>query len=158
MEKICVSMSLTSGYQLQASSQVERAKKAIGKFLKTFCKNLPEHWPHVFPWAIKSITYSTIHFTWVQYSYYVYSVIMGGYNVLWTLLFVLWSLFIFLLVSCVQVFKLDVVPCCAHTWVPDSSSPARWQFTYVIVTMAFKGLWESINLCFMTSWCVTLSL
>lgn len=49
MEKLGVSISLTSGYHLQ--TKVERANQEIGRFLQTFCVDHPEEWSRFLQWA-----------------------------------------------------------------------------------------------------------
>lgn len=51
MEKLGVTVSLTSGYHPQANGQVEQANQEIGRFLCTFCSTNPEDWSRFLPWA-----------------------------------------------------------------------------------------------------------
>lgn len=51
MEKLGITVSLTSGYHPQANGQVERANQEIGRFLRTFCSTNPEDWSRFLPWA-----------------------------------------------------------------------------------------------------------
>lgn len=51
MEKLRVSISLTSGYHPQASGQVERANQEVRHFVYTFCANNQEDWAQFLSWA-----------------------------------------------------------------------------------------------------------
>lgn len=51
IEKLGITISLTSGYQPQANRQVEKANQEIGQFLCTFCVDYQEDWAQFLQWA-----------------------------------------------------------------------------------------------------------
>ena len=51
MERLGVSVSLTSGYHPESNGQVERVNQDVGRFLRTYCQDRPEEWARYVPWA-----------------------------------------------------------------------------------------------------------
>lgn len=51
MEKLGVSISLTSGYHLQSHGQMQRANQETEWFLRCFCLENPANWAQFLPWA-----------------------------------------------------------------------------------------------------------
>lgn len=71
MEKLGVSVSLTSGYDHQANGQVERAKQEIGCFLCSNCSENQEDWVQFLLWAKytqNSLCHSAMHLTPFQWT------------------------------------------------------------------------------------------
>lgn len=51
MEKLGITVSLTSGYHPQVNGQVEQANQEVRCFLQSFCAAKPEDWSRFIPWA-----------------------------------------------------------------------------------------------------------
>ncbi|KAI4897414.1 hypothetical protein NFI96_032838 [Prochilodus magdalenae] len=51
MERLGVSVSLTSGYHPQANGQCERMNQELGKFLRVYCHENQNDWSAYLPWA-----------------------------------------------------------------------------------------------------------
>ena len=51
MERLGVSVSLTSGYHPQSNGQTERTNQELGQFLRSYCMDRPGEWADVIPWA-----------------------------------------------------------------------------------------------------------
>lgn len=51
MQKLGVTVRLTSGYHPQANGQVEQVNQEVGKFLGKYCSNNPTDWARFLPWA-----------------------------------------------------------------------------------------------------------
>ncbi|KAK6323383.1 hypothetical protein J4Q44_G00057220 [Coregonus suidteri] len=51
MERLGVSVSLTSGYHPESNGQVERVNQEVGRFLRSYCQGRPEEWARYVPWA-----------------------------------------------------------------------------------------------------------
>lgn len=49
MEKLVVTMSLTSGYHPKANREVEKADQEVGQFLCFFCTENQEDWAKFLP-------------------------------------------------------------------------------------------------------------
>uniref|UniRef100_A0A8K9XKM7 Integrase catalytic domain-containing protein n=1 Tax=Oncorhynchus mykiss TaxID=8022 RepID=A0A8K9XKM7_ONCMY len=51
MERLGVSVSLTSGFHPESNGQVERVNQAVGRFLRSYCQDRPGKWAKFMPWA-----------------------------------------------------------------------------------------------------------
>ncbi|KAI4902633.1 hypothetical protein NFI96_002208 [Prochilodus magdalenae] len=51
MERLSITVSLTSGYHPQSNGQCERANQELGKFLRLYCHNNQNDWATYLPWA-----------------------------------------------------------------------------------------------------------
>uniref|UniRef100_A0A4W5KU01 Integrase catalytic domain-containing protein n=1 Tax=Hucho hucho TaxID=62062 RepID=A0A4W5KU01_9TELE len=51
MERLGVSISLTSGFHPESNGQVERVNQEVGRFLRSFCQDRPGEWARYVPWA-----------------------------------------------------------------------------------------------------------
>ena len=51
MERLGVSVSLTSGYHPESNGQVERVNQEVGRFLRSYCQDRPGEWARYVPWA-----------------------------------------------------------------------------------------------------------
>lgn len=51
MEKLGVSVNLTSGYHPQLNGQVERMNQEIGRYLRSYCSNNQVDWARFIPWV-----------------------------------------------------------------------------------------------------------
>uniref|UniRef100_A0A8K9V225 Gypsy retrotransposon integrase-like protein 1 n=1 Tax=Oncorhynchus mykiss TaxID=8022 RepID=A0A8K9V225_ONCMY len=51
MERLGVSVSLTSGYHPESNGQVERVNQEVGRFLRSYCQDRPGEWARYIPWA-----------------------------------------------------------------------------------------------------------
>ena len=51
MERLGVSISLTSGFHPESNGQVERVNQDVGRFLRSYCQGRPEEWARYVPWA-----------------------------------------------------------------------------------------------------------
>ncbi|KAK1787240.1 hypothetical protein P4O66_002756 [Electrophorus voltai] len=51
LRKLNITVSLTSGYHLQANGQVERVNQELGRFLRLYTQQHPEAWSAYLPWA-----------------------------------------------------------------------------------------------------------
>ena len=51
MERLGITVSLTSGYHPQCNGQCERANQELGKFLRLFCHANQHDWHRYLPWA-----------------------------------------------------------------------------------------------------------
>lgn len=66
MEKMGVTVNLTSGSHTQANRQAEWANQEVIRLLQTFCATKPEDWSHFLPWAEyaqNSLRHSTTQLT-----------------------------------------------------------------------------------------------
>ena len=50
MERLGVSISLTSGFHPESNGQVERVNQDVGRFLRSYCQDRPGHWAAFVPW------------------------------------------------------------------------------------------------------------
>uniref|UniRef100_A0A8C7W9Q6 Gypsy retrotransposon integrase-like protein 1 n=1 Tax=Oncorhynchus mykiss TaxID=8022 RepID=A0A8C7W9Q6_ONCMY len=51
MERLGISVSLTSGYHPESNGQVERVNQEVGRFLRSYCQDRPGEWARYVPWA-----------------------------------------------------------------------------------------------------------
>ena len=51
MERLGVSVSLTSGFHPESNGQVERVNQEVGRFLRSYCRDRPGEWAKYAPWA-----------------------------------------------------------------------------------------------------------
>ncbi|CDQ98731.1 unnamed protein product [Oncorhynchus mykiss] len=51
MERLGISVSLTSGFQPESNGQVERVNQDVGRFLRSYCQDRPGEWAKFVPWA-----------------------------------------------------------------------------------------------------------
>ncbi|XP_064841583.1 uncharacterized protein LOC135553364 [Oncorhynchus masou masou] len=51
MERLGVSVSLTSGFHPESNGQVERVNQDVGRFLRSYCQDRPGEWATFIPWA-----------------------------------------------------------------------------------------------------------
>jgi hypothetical protein len=51
MERLGFSVSLTSGFHPESDGQVERVNQDVGRFLLSYCQDLPGEWAAFIPWA-----------------------------------------------------------------------------------------------------------
>ena len=51
MERLGVSVSLTSGFHPESNGQVERVNQDVGRFLQSYCQDRPGEWVAFIPWA-----------------------------------------------------------------------------------------------------------
>ena len=51
MERLGVSVSLTSGFHPESNGQVERVNQDVGRFLRSYCQDRPREWAVYIPWA-----------------------------------------------------------------------------------------------------------
>ncbi|KAI4900377.1 hypothetical protein NFI96_000695, partial [Prochilodus magdalenae] len=51
MERLSITVSLTSGYHPQSNGQCERVNQELGKFLRLYCHNNQNDWATYLPWA-----------------------------------------------------------------------------------------------------------
>ena len=51
MERLGVSISLTSGFHTESNGQVERVNQDLGRFLRSYCQDRPGEWALFVPWA-----------------------------------------------------------------------------------------------------------
>ena len=51
MERLGVSVSLTSGFHPESNGQVERVNQDVGRFLRSYCRDRPGEWARYVPWA-----------------------------------------------------------------------------------------------------------
>ena len=51
MERLGVSVSLTSGFHPESNGQVERVNQDVGRFLRSYCRDWPGEWARYVPWA-----------------------------------------------------------------------------------------------------------
>uniref|UniRef100_A0A673ZSX4 Integrase catalytic domain-containing protein n=1 Tax=Salmo trutta TaxID=8032 RepID=A0A673ZSX4_SALTR len=51
MERLGVSVSLTSGFHPESNGQVERVNQEVGRFLRSYCQDRPGEWAAFIPWA-----------------------------------------------------------------------------------------------------------
>ena len=51
MERLGVSVSLTSGYHPESNGQVESVNQEVGRFLWSYCQDRPVEWVRYVPWA-----------------------------------------------------------------------------------------------------------
>ena len=51
MERLGVSVSLTSGFHPESNGKVERINQDVGKFLRSYCQDRPGEWAAFVPWA-----------------------------------------------------------------------------------------------------------
>lgn len=51
MEKLGVTVSLTSGYQPQSNGQLESMNQDLGRFLRSHCQDRQGEWAWFLPWA-----------------------------------------------------------------------------------------------------------
>uniref|UniRef100_A0A4W5RHC5 Integrase catalytic domain-containing protein n=1 Tax=Hucho hucho TaxID=62062 RepID=A0A4W5RHC5_9TELE len=51
MERLGVSVSLTSGFHPESNGQVERVNQDVGRFLRSYCQDRPVEWAAFIPWA-----------------------------------------------------------------------------------------------------------
>ena len=51
MERLGVSVSLTSGFHPESNGQVERVNQNVGRFLRLYCRDRPVEWARYVPWA-----------------------------------------------------------------------------------------------------------
>ena len=50
MERLGVSVSLTSGFHPESNGQVETVNQDVGRFLRSYCQDRPGEWAVVVPW------------------------------------------------------------------------------------------------------------
>ena len=51
MERLGVSVSLTSGFHPESNGQVGRVNQDVGRFLRSYCQDWPGEWAAFVPWA-----------------------------------------------------------------------------------------------------------
>uniref|UniRef100_A0A673W8Q5 Gypsy retrotransposon integrase-like protein 1 n=1 Tax=Salmo trutta TaxID=8032 RepID=A0A673W8Q5_SALTR len=51
MERLGVSVSLTSGFHPESNGQAERVNQEVGRFLRSYCQDRPGEWARYIPWA-----------------------------------------------------------------------------------------------------------
>uniref|UniRef100_A0A8C7TQH1 Gypsy retrotransposon integrase-like protein 1 n=1 Tax=Oncorhynchus mykiss TaxID=8022 RepID=A0A8C7TQH1_ONCMY len=51
MERLGISVNLTSGYHPESNGQVERVNQEVGRFLRSYCQDRPGEWARYIPWA-----------------------------------------------------------------------------------------------------------
>ena len=51
MERLGVSVSLTSGFHPESNGQVERVNHDVGRFLRSYCQDWLREWTAFVPWA-----------------------------------------------------------------------------------------------------------
>ena len=51
MERLGVSVSLSSGFHPKSNGQVERINQVVGRFLQSYCQDRPGEWSVFIPWA-----------------------------------------------------------------------------------------------------------
>lgn len=51
MERLGVSISLTSGFHPESNGQVERVNQDVGRFPRSYCQDRPGEWAEFMPWA-----------------------------------------------------------------------------------------------------------
>uniref|UniRef100_A0A8C7JNW6 Gypsy retrotransposon integrase-like protein 1 n=1 Tax=Oncorhynchus kisutch TaxID=8019 RepID=A0A8C7JNW6_ONCKI len=51
MERLGISVSLTSGFHPESNGQVERVNQDVGRFLRSYCQDRPGEWAKFVPWA-----------------------------------------------------------------------------------------------------------
>ena len=51
MERLGVSVSLTSGFHPESNGQVERVNQDVGRFLRSYSRDRPGEWARYVPWA-----------------------------------------------------------------------------------------------------------
>uniref|UniRef100_A0A8C7P8U9 Gypsy retrotransposon integrase-like protein 1 n=1 Tax=Oncorhynchus mykiss TaxID=8022 RepID=A0A8C7P8U9_ONCMY len=51
MERLGVSVSLTSGFHPESNGKVERVNPDVGRFLRSYCQDRPGEWSTFIPWA-----------------------------------------------------------------------------------------------------------
>jgi hypothetical protein len=50
MERLGVSVSLTSGFHPKSNGQVEKVNQDVGRFLRSYCRDRPAEWARYVPW------------------------------------------------------------------------------------------------------------
>lgn len=66
MEKLGITVSLTSGFHAQSNGQVERLNQGNGRYLRTYCVNKQNDWARYVPWveyAQNSLKHSATNLT-----------------------------------------------------------------------------------------------
>uniref|UniRef100_A0A673XUG9 Gypsy retrotransposon integrase-like protein 1 n=1 Tax=Salmo trutta TaxID=8032 RepID=A0A673XUG9_SALTR len=51
MERLGVSVSLSSGFHPESNGQAERVNQEVGRFLRSYCQDRPGEWARYIPWA-----------------------------------------------------------------------------------------------------------